>query len=75
MIDMLNEDKIRFGKLKEYYMEHGVFPPYSAIAKLIGYKSKNSVFEFIDRMKSCGRISTTPENRIKPGKYFMNDEW
>ena len=70
---MDKSDLMRMEELKLYYIEHGVLPPYSGIAKLIGYRSKNSVFEFIERMKACNRISLTPENKIKPGPYFMSD--
>jgi len=67
---MKNNDLNSFDILKKYYLEHGVLPSYSTIAKLIGYKSKNSVFEFIERMKLIEKISLTPENKIKPGSNF-----
>ena len=72
-VKIMQDDLMRMEELKFYYIQHGVMPPYSKIAELIGYRSKNSVFEFINRMKLCDRISVTPENRIKPGRMFMSD--
>ena len=59
-------------KLQSYYAEHGVLPSYSVIAKIVGYKSKNSVFNLIERLKLSGRIALTPENKIKPGINFLD---
>lgn len=68
---MKSNDLTSFEILKKYYDEHKVLPSYSTIARLIGYKSKNSVFAFIERMKAIENISLTPENKIKPGKNFF----
>jgi hypothetical protein len=70
---MKNNDEASLTILKGYYSEHGVFPSYSTIAKLIGYKSKASVSDFIERMKNLDIIAVTPENKIKPGIKFTNN--
>lgn len=65
---MTNNEKLK--ALRGYHKEHKVLPSYAAIAKLIGVKSKNSVFEFVELLKQGDYLALTPEGKIKPGVNF-----
>lgn len=65
---MTNNEKLK--ALREYHKEHKVLPSYSAIAKLIGVKSKSGVYEFICILKQGDYLALTPEGKIKPGVNF-----
>lgn len=71
---MIPCDVSHLEQLRKYYDEHGVFPPYSTITTLFGYKSKSTAWMAIDRLIEAEYIDTTPERRLKPGKRFFDKE-
>ena len=57
--------------LKDYYARHSVLPSYASIAKLVGLKSKASVADLVNRLKSEGFLESSPDRRLVPGKRFF----
>jgi repressor LexA len=68
---MENRDDIYLAKLRDYYADHGVLPPYSTIMTLLGLKSKSPVMALVARLKLQGYLESTAEKRLKPGKRFF----
>ena len=58
-------------QLQDYYARHQVLPSYSAIAELVGLRSKASVAQMLERLKSEGFVQSTPDRRLRPGKRFF----
>jgi len=66
------QDQTYLAKLQDYYADYGVFPPYSTIMSLLGFKSKSPVAALVARLKLAGFLESTPEKRLKPGKHFFD---
>ena len=66
---MKYEEKLE--KLQEYYHEIGIFPNYEGIGDLIGVRSKNAVFKFVQRMIKDNYVQKV-QYRIAPlDKFFI----
>lgn len=70
----MNKDHLYLAKLRDYYANTGVFPPYSGIAKLIGMRSKGGVSAMVKRLANAGYLDVTSDRRIKPQKSFFERE-
>ena len=68
---MENQDDLYLDKLRDYYAEHGVLPPYSTVMTLLGMKSKSPVAALVARLKLAGFLESSPEKRLKPGRRFF----
>ena len=68
----MGNDGQYLSKLQNYYAKHRVLPSYSAIAALVGLRSKASVAEMLARLKSEGFVQSTPDRRLKPGRRFFD---
>jgi len=68
---MENQDERYLDKLRDYYAEHGVLPPYSTVMTLLGMKSKSPVAALVARLKLAGFLESSPEKRLKPGRRFF----
>lgn len=58
--------------LQDYYARHRVLPSYALIGRLVGFSSKASVAEMVDRLKVEGFLESTRERRLRPGKRFFD---
>lgn len=67
----MSNDADYLNNLQDYYAEHRVFPPYSAIGTMLGLKSKSSVAALVARLKLAGFLEATPDKRLKPGPRFF----
>lgn len=67
----MSNDADYLNNLQDYYAEHRVFPPYSAIGERLGLKSKSSVAALVARLKLAGFLEATPDKRLKPGPRFF----
>ena len=67
----MENDANYLSKLRDYYADHGVLPPYSTIMTLLGFKSKSPVAALVARLKLLGFLEFTQEKRLKPGKRFF----
>lgn len=67
----MSKDPAYLAQLQDYYADHGVFPPYSAIGQLLGLRSKSSVAAFVARMRAAGQLEATEDRRLKPGARFF----
>lgn len=67
----MSKDPAYLAVLQDYYAEHGVFPPYAAIGKILGLRSKSSVAALIARLRASGHLDTTGDRRVKPGPRFF----
>ncbi len=68
---MENHDDVYLGKLRDYYAEHGVIPPYSTMMMLLGLRSKSPVAALVARLKLAGFLDFSPDKRLKPGARFF----
>lgn len=67
----MENDADYLAKLRDYYADHGVLPPYSTIMSLVGFKSKSPVAALVARLKLQGFLESTPDKRLKPGRRFF----
>ncbi len=67
----MEKDIQHLAKLQDYHAENGIFPPYSVIMSLLGFKSKSPVAALILRLKGEGYLESTREKRLKPGRRFF----
>jgi len=58
-------------RLQDYYADHKTLPSYSAIAQMVGFKSKNAVTALVARLKLQGYLESAPDKRLKPGGRFF----
>jgi len=70
----VNKDHIHLAKLRDYYADNGVLPPYSGIAKVVGMMSKGATYAMVRRLAKNGYLATTPDKRIRPKKRFFERE-
>lgn len=57
--------------LRDYYAQHRVLPSYARIGQLLGFRSKGSVAELVQRLKEAGCLESTRDRRLKPGRRFF----
>jgi len=57
--------------LRDYYAQHRVMPSYARIGQLLGFSSKGSVAELVERLKDAGYLESTNDRRLKPGRRFF----
>lgn len=67
----MSQDAEYLTRLQDYYARHRVFPPYSAIGRLLGLKSKSSVAALVARLRLSGHLEATQDRRLKPGPRFF----
>lgn len=53
--------------LSSFYWKNQRMPSYSEVAQLFGWRSKNSAYKFISRLKELGVIKIDPKGRLVPG--------
>lgn len=70
----MNKDHIHLAKLRDYYADNGVLPPYSGIAKVVGMTSKGATHAMVRRLANDGYLTTTPDKRIRPNRRFFERE-
>jgi len=64
-------DQERIHKLKKYYRQHGVIPPFRAMGEMVGISSTNGVSRFVKRLLALGLINKAPNGRLAPTKTFF----
>lgn len=57
-------------KIINFYRENKRMPAYAEIMKLLGFKSKNSVFKLINKLISEGVVDKDSSGRLVPNKLF-----
>lgn len=57
--------------LQDHFAKHRVMPSYAAIGKLVGLRSKASVAEMVERLKTAGFLESAADRRLRPGKRFF----
>ncbi len=67
----MSKDAEYLGLIQDYYAQHKTLPSYAAVAKLVGFKSKNAVTALVARFKLLGYLESAPDKRLKPGKRFF----
>lgn len=67
-------DEAYVGTLRDHYSRHRVFPPFAAIAKLLGLRSTSSVSALVTRLKDRGYLESDPFGRLAPGPRFFERE-
>jgi SOS regulatory protein LexA len=67
----MRDDRQYLAKLQDYYAKHRVLPSYAAIGELVGLRSKASVAEMVQRLKSEQFLKSTPDRRLRPGDRFF----
>lgn len=70
----MNKDHIHLAKLRDYYAIHGVLPPYSGIAKVVGMSSKGAAHAMVDRLAEQSYVAKMPDRRIEPKPRFFERE-
>jgi repressor LexA len=60
----------QFEKVLSFYRRHRRMPSYTEIMKLLGYRSKNAAYKFVNRLIEYGFIERDRTNRIIPGRLF-----
>ena len=53
-------------KINQFYQKNKRMPSYSEIMKLLGFKSKNSVFKLVKKLEKDGFISKDKKGRLIP---------
>lgn len=66
-----NSDVEYLNRLRDYYAQHGVFPSFSGIARIVGLRSTSAVSAMVGRLKDAGFLSSTPDRRLQPGAQFF----
>ncbi|MFX8856462.1 hypothetical protein ABTM81_19735, partial [Acinetobacter baumannii] len=51
-------DDQRLGFLRDYYAQHGIFPSYQRLAKLLGYRSPSAAAAAMKRLMQGGYLGT-----------------
>jgi repressor LexA len=67
----MGNDNDYLAELQDYYAEHRTLPSFSAIAQMLGFKSKNAVTALVARFKLQGFLESAPDKRLKPGARFF----
>lgn len=67
----MSDDVQYLDQLRDYYARHRVLPSYSAIGELVGLRSKASVAEMVQRLKTSKFLNSTPDRRLGPGDRFF----
>lgn len=70
----MSKDHIYLAKLRDYYAKHGVLPPYSGIAKIVGMQSKGAAHAMVDRLIEQAYLAKMPDKRIEPRPRFFERE-
>lgn len=66
---MLEKVKI---KIIKFYRQNKRMPSYSELMKLLNYKSKNSVFKLVNKLKKDDFINQDEKGRLIPKNLFLN---
>jgi len=57
-------------KIQKFYEDHRTMPSYSEMAKLFGYKSKNSVFRLVEKLLDDGFVEKDSRGALIPGTTY-----
>ncbi|HVS79782.1 MAG TPA: transcriptional repressor LexA [Candidatus Paceibacterota bacterium] len=57
-------------KIRKFYEDRKTMPSYSEMAKLLGYKSKNSVYRLVEKLLDDGFVGKDARGSLVPGKGF-----
>lgn len=71
---LMSKDHLHLAKLRDYHASHGVLPPYSGIAKMVGMKSKGAAYAMVGRLAEQGYLAKMPDRRIEPKARFFERE-
>lgn len=58
-------------KVRQFYVENGVMPTYSEMAKIFGFKSKNAVFKLVNKLVDEEFISKDSIGRLVPEQKLL----
>jgi repressor LexA len=67
----MGSDNDYLAHLQDYYADHRTLPSFSAIAQMLGFRSKNAVSALVARLKLQGFLESAPDRRLKPGARFF----
>lgn len=67
----MENDAAYLARLRDYFADNSVLPPYSTIMRLLGFRSKSPVAALVARLKLQGYLEFTPEKRLRPGRRFF----
>jgi len=67
----MGNDTNYLARLQDYYADHKTLPSFASIARMLGFKSKNSVSALVARLKLQGYLESAPDKRLKPGARFF----
>jgi repressor LexA len=65
------DDPAYLAKLQDHYAQHRVLPPYAAMGRLLGLRSKSSVAALVLRFKGQRFLESAPDRRLRPGPRFF----
>ncbi len=57
-------------KLADFYRAHRRMPSYSELLRITGFKSKNAVFKFVQRLVDRGVVHKDNQGKISPKNLF-----
>lgn len=66
-----NNDPKYLAALQDYYAEHRLIPPCSAISALLGFSSKAAAAALLRRLEEAGYLRRTPDRRVGPTERFF----
>ncbi|MCC7203009.1 MAG: repressor LexA [Nitrospirae bacterium] len=58
--------KSRFHAIARFYKQRGRMPSFSEIGKMLGMRSKNAVFKFVNRLEEMGVVERDHTGRLIP---------
>jgi SOS regulatory protein LexA len=65
-------DKSKFGPMMDFYRKKHRMPSYAEIARLMGFKSKNSAYKMVRGMIKSGLVDKDETGRILPKKDLFS---
>ena len=65
---MITKDKAKIKKIYTFYHQKRRMPCYSEIMDLVGYRSKNAVARFVDRMMAANLVDKDEKGKLIPKK-------
>jgi len=68
-IDLVLKERIE--RLKLFYRQNGRMPSYSEIAEILGFKSKNASFKFVEKLVKLNIVEKDSKGRLIP-KSLIN---
>lgn len=60
-----------FHKIRQFYFQKRRMPSYSEMARLFGYRSKNSAYKIVNHLIRQGALERDPKGKILPTRPFL----